>query len=177
MAEFYMGQVMMTGFGFAPKYFAQCSGAILPVSQNQALFSLLGTIYGGDGRVVFILPDLRGRTPAGGFLSNDPDWQPAPYAMGLIAGVETVGLNGDENPQHTHVMAASSSNGTSGALDGNQLLAATSPGTLYGAAAALVPQTSGPTSGAGAGQPHENMQPFQVINFNIALTGIYPSRG
>ncbi|WP_428152140.1 phage tail protein [Brevundimonas sp.] len=179
MSDFFMGQVMMTGFGYAPRNFAQCNGALLSISQNSALFTLLGVTYGGDGVTTFALPDLRGRTPAGGgFNSVDPAWQPPSYAWGQIGGVETVSLTGDQNGPHTHGMTATTAVGTSAFLDGQQVLAqASGSGQLYGAPQALIPLSANPTSVAGNGSPHDNMQPYQVINFNIALYGIYPSRG
>lgn len=178
MAEFYMGQVMMTGFGYAPKYFAQCNGSMLTVAQNQALFSLLGTYYGGDGKTTFGLPDLRGCTPAGGgFGSVDPSWQPFPYPLGAIGGTQTVSLTPNQNGPHTHLVSATTAAGTESYVSGAQLLAQTAaPASIYGAAQALTPLGGGPTSAVGGGQPHDNMQPYQAINFNIAMVGIYPSR-
>jgi len=177
MSNFYMGQIMMTGFGYAQRNFALCNGASLSVSQNQALFSLLGTTYGGDGIQTFALPDLRGRTPAGGFNSVDGAWQPSPYPWGAIGGVETVSLTGDQNGPHTHGLTATTDVAVSPYVDGAQVFAqASGTGQLYGAAQALIPLSANPTSVAGSGAPHPNMQPYQVINFNIALSGIYPSR-
>ena len=178
MADFFMGQVMMTGFGFAPKYFAACNGATLSISQNAALYSLLGIVYGGDGVNSFMLPDLRGRTPVGGgFSSQNNSWQPPALALGAIGGVETVSLTSDQNPPHSHGVMATSAMGADPYAGGNQVLAqASSPGLLYGAAQNLTPLGGGPSSTAGSGAQHENMQPFSVINFNIALNGIYPSR-
>lgn len=178
MAEYFMGQVMMAGFGFAQRGFAQCNGGSMSVSQNAALFTLLGISYGGDGVTTFRLPDLRGRTPVGGgFPSLDAGWPATPYPLGGIGGVESVSLTGDQNGAHMHAVTATSDSGTINAPDGSQIFASTGNATVYGPASALLPLAGGPTSTAGAGAPHENMQPFEVINFNIALTGIYPSRG
>ncbi len=177
MSDFYMGQVVMTGFGFPPKYFAQCNGALFAVSQNQALFSLLGTTFGGDGQTTFQLPDLRGRSPAGGGGSVDPAWQPPSHPWGMIAGVEQVSLAEAQNGPHTHAMTATSTEGIGTFVDGPYVLAgASAPGLAYGTATALLPLQGGPSSVAGGGSPHPNMQPYVVINFNIALTGIFPSR-
>ncbi len=178
MSDYFMGQIMMTGFPFAQKGFAQCNGALLPLSQYSALFSLLGTVYGGDGRTVFALPDLRGRTPVGGgFASMDASWQPPSTSLGVIGGVETVSLTPDQNGPHAHGFVATQDEATSAYLDGNQILAQASAGaTIYGSPTNLVPLGGGPSSAAGTGAPHANMQPFSVINFNIAMTGIYPSR-
>lgn len=176
MAEFYMGQIMMTGFGYAPKFFARCDGGILPISQNAALYSLLGIVYGGDGSTNFKLPDLRGRAPVGGgFPSLDPSWTAAPYVQGQIGGVEQVQLTADQNGQHTHLMMATTGAGGTAIPTGTEVFAATET-ALYGPPDNLIPLGGGPTSSAGSGQPHNNMQPFETINFNIALSGIYPSR-
>ena len=179
MAEYFMGQIMMTGFGFAPKGFAQCSGGTLPISQNAALYSLLGITYGGDGTATFRLPDLRGRTPlGGGFPSQDARWQPPLTTLGSIGGTEQVTLTADQNAAHTHFVVATSDAGVGTRVDGPYVFAQTPSGQpLYGEPASLLPLSGGPSSTAGAGAPHDNMQPFQTINFNIALTGIYPSRG
>lgn len=172
-----MGQVMMTGFPYAQKNFAQCNGAILSVSQNSALFSLLGIAYGGDGQVTFALPDLRGRTPiGGGFPSLDGGWQPPTTPLGAIGGVETVTLMPDQNGPHSHGLAATQDPATASFLEGDAVLAQTTNGaTLYGMPTNLVPLGGGPSTMAGSGAPHSNMQPYAVINFNIALSGIYPS--
>lgn len=177
MSDFFLGQIMMTGFGYAPNQFAQSDGSLLLISQNSALYALLGNSYGGDGVRTFALPDLRGRTPAGAFASADPAWQPSPYPLGTIAGVQQVALTPDQNPPHTHLVTATSDPGTSGYLEGAQVLAQTSgDATLYGSAQTLVPLAGAPSGMAGLGSAHDNMQPFQVINFNIATSGIFPSR-
>lgn len=178
MSDFYMGQVMMTGFAFAQKSFAQCNGGILAISQNSALFSLLGITYGGDGQRTFALPDLRGRTPiGGGFNSLDGSWQPPTTPLGAIGGVETVSLTPDQNGPHTHPFTGTEAEGVSTFLEGNELLGKVTNGaTLYGPPTNLVPLGGGPSTTAGSSAPHPNMQPYSVINFNIALYGIYPSR-
>jgi microcystin-dependent protein len=162
-----MGQVMLVPFGYAPKSWAQCDGGILPINQNQALFSLLGVTYGGDGRSTFQLPDLRGRTPYG---------IGGTYNRGKIGGVESVALQSNQIPQHTHTAGYNTQNGSArsptGAFYGNT-------GTSATYAATSGPQLSLNASTVGiAGQslPHSNLQPFSVLNFCIALSGIYPSQ-
>lgn len=180
MSDFFIGQIMMTGFGFAQKHFAQCNGQMMAVAQNQALFALLGITYGGDGRVTFALPDLRSRTPAGGVASADPGWQPEPYVPGQAAGSENITLLPTQLPMHNHLVTVTSDNGTRAAPRGNGLtLASTVPAamTFYGPPDVAIPLSGGPLESTGGNQPHPNQQPYSTINFNIALAGIYPSRG
>jgi microcystin-dependent protein len=176
MAEVYLGQIMLAGFGFPPKGFAACNGQLLPVNQNQALFSLLGTQYGGDGIRTFALPNLQGRTPVGAGSSVDPAWQPTPYTQGEPGGYEAVTLLSGNLPQHTHSAQGSTTAGTA-KNPTNTLYAGSGSEQIYGAAngaqVPLNPQTLGLTGG---NQPHDNMQPFRVLNFNIALSGIFPAR-
>ena len=176
MSEFFVGQIMLAGFKFAPRYFALCDGQLLPINQNQALFSLLGTQFGGNGTTTFALPDMRGRTPVAAGSSADPAWQPTPYAMGERGGLEAVPLTDATMPVHGHTMQGTSAAGAghnpAGALYGNS-----GSENLYGPSSGpqvtLAPQSIGMT---GSGLPHENMQPYRVINFAIALQGIFPSR-
>jgi microcystin-dependent protein len=167
--DHYIGEISMVGFNFAPVGWALCDGQILPISSNTALFSLIGTTYGGDGRTTFALPDLRGRAPlhAGtGPGLTDRVW-------GESFGEETVTLTQNEMPKHTHgILAADDDSNTSnpeGALL-SRVQVYKSGGT---AALPLASTTCGTTGGD---LPHENMQPSLVINFIIALTGIFPSR-
>ncbi|WP_266170877.1 phage tail protein [Dyella subtropica] len=167
MASIFLGQIMLTPFGFAPKGMARCDGATLAISQNQALFSLLGTTYGGNGTTNFVLPDLRGRTPLGFGDAN---------VLGEVAGVESVTLISSEIPLHTHQAnastdAGSARNPTSGLYgkSGTESIY----GSSGGAQVVLNPAT---LDGGGQNQPHTNMQPYLVLNFCIALNGIYPSR-
>jgi microcystin-dependent protein len=170
MSEFFIGQIMPAGFNFAPKYWALCNGQMLPIAQNQALFSLLGVMYGGDGRVTFALPDLRSRTPMGVNVSY--------YPQGAVGGTETVTLLDSNLPQHTHQLLGSTQTGTSRAAANNvhATLAATAAAPYYTPASALTVLTAQNLSPSGGSQPHPNIQPYNVVNFCIALQGIFPSR-
>ncbi len=170
----------MVGFNFAPQGWAFCNGQLLQISENTALFSLLGTTYGGDGRTTFALPDLRGRVAI--HQGNGPGL--TPRAMGQKAGTEAVALTANTMPVHGHSaqaqMKASSSDAQTDAPAGKVLAKATR-GDLYGDPASMADMASESVSvtvndNAGGGLPHENMQPYQVVNFVIALQGIYPSR-
>jgi microcystin-dependent protein len=175
MSEFFIGQVMMTGFNFAPRFWARCDGQLLSISQNQALFSLLGTQFGGNGTTNFALPDLRSRTPIGYASSVDPSWQPPSVQIGERAGVESVTLLSSHLPPHTHTLNGSSARATSPDPTGRTFAvrrtapgyAATSDGSTASAAA---------VASVGGNQPHPNIQPYTVVNFVIAIAGIFPSR-
>lgn len=166
--EPFIGTIMPVGFGFAPKNWALCNGQQLSIVQNQALFSLIGNYFGGDGVKTFALPDLRGRTPVG--LTGLP---------GLIYGTETVTLTADQMANHTHPFVATSTPGSSSrpvAATGKLFGASPTTQTLYAQASspvALAPVNVGPSGGS---QPHNNMQPYLTVNYIIALSGIYPSR-
>lgn len=165
MSTPFIGQLSLFSFGFAPKGWALCNGQLLPINQNQALFSLLGTYYGGNGTTNFELPNLQGRTPIG-FSSS--------FSIGALGGEATHTLTAGEVPAHTHVANATSTgaNATSPAstlLGGN--------GTaVYVAASNMTPMNSSAIATYGGSQPHENRQPYLVLNWCIAVTGIYPSR-
>lgn len=159
----YIAEIRLMSFGFPPRGWAECNGQLLQINQNQALFSILGTMYGGDGRVTFALPDLRGRVPMG----FDPN-----HFQGTRSGSETITLSVSQMPTHTHMVQASTTNGDSNAAQGRLLAAA----PIYAGPTNFVtlnPQTVG---NAGGNQPHENMQPYSCLNFCIALVGIFPSR-
>lgn len=183
MSTFFVGQIMLTGFPFAQKYFAQCNGQILGINQNQALFALLGTQFGGDGSTTFALPDLRSRTPAGAGQSLDGGWNPSPYPVGLPAGTETVTLDVNSMPTHTHFVNATAAAGTA-PLPTTPSLYATATTSAGGTENIYAPISSGTPvplmattiSTTGGNQSHPNMQPYSVINFNIAMQGIFPSR-
>lgn len=180
MSEFFIGQIMMAGFSFTPRYFAQCNGQLLPINQNQALFSLLGTQYGGNGTTNFALPDLRSRTPLGYASSVDPGWQPPSVQIGQAGGVENVTLLGNNLPTHNHSMNASTASGDNRNAGSRVFATSTSTGTppdLYASSAgATVQQNPASVSTAGGSQPHPNIQPYTTINFCIALQGLFPSR-
>lgn len=178
MGEYYLGQIVMAGFNFAPRSFLPCNGQLLPISTNQALFSLLGVQYGGDGRTTFGLPDLRGRVPVSAGPSVDATWQPQPLQAGNSSGAENITLLSTQMPAHSHPVLGVNAPGTvrnptggvyAGTGTGPKLYAA--PGNTR---VAQAPETVGL---AGSTQPHTNMQPFAVINFFIcAQAGIYPPR-
>jgi microcystin-dependent protein len=166
MAEPFLGEIRILSFGFPPKGWALCNGQLLPINQNQALFSLLGTTYGGDGRVNFGLPNLQGRVSI--HFGNG-------HTLGEAAGEQSHTLQISELPTHIHVANASSLDGDVPTPTSN-LLAGTATAQLYSSAAtnltALLPGT---ITNAGGSQAHLNMQPFLVLNFSIALQGIFPS--
>jgi microcystin-dependent protein len=166
MTEIFLGQVMPTAFNFAPRGFALCNGQLMAIAQNQALFSLLGTTYGGDGRTTFALPDLRGRTPIGMGPANP---------IGQTGGEESVTLTTNEMPAHTHGFNGTTANGTT-RNPSNGLLGTTAVNLYAHNDVAQVPLAAQTVAASGNSQPHENMQPFRVINYCIALSGIFPSR-
>jgi microcystin-dependent protein len=168
MAEPFLGEIRLMSFNFAPKGWATCSGQLLPINQNQALFSLLGTTYGGNGQTTFALPDLRGRLPmhkgTGPGLSN--------RTIGERAGEEAHTLTFGELPPHNHGVGVVSGPGTA-TLPTGAFMAAHRGGY---AEAGNTPMHSGTIANAGGSQPHANMPPFLVIGFCIALQGIFPSQ-
>lgn len=167
--EGFLGAITMFAGNFAPRGFAFCNGELLSVSQNDALFSLLGTIYGGDGRTTFGLPDLRGRTP----MSEGTGPGLTPRRIGAKFGVERVTLTTNELPPHSHSFYADGVRDNSEAplnnsWDSNMRFSPSTP--TVGAMASNAITTSG------GSQSHTNMSPFLTINFIIALVGVYPSR-
>lgn len=168
MSQAFLGEIRIFAFQFAPKNWALCQGQLLPISQNQALFSLLGTTYGGNGQTTFALPDFRGRTPIHfGQGTNLP-----PFALGQKDGEENHALATTEIPSHTHtaigstVAADASSPAGNYWAAGNQIYASTSNAFMKSDALGT----------NGGGQGHNNMQPFLTLNFSIALIGVFPSR-
>lgn len=164
MAEPFLSEIRIMSFVFAPKGWALCNGQLLPINQNQALFSLLGTTFGGDGRVNFALPDLRGRTPI---------HVGSGHTLGERGGEQAHTLSISEIPTHTHVLSGTSSNGTTAVPTGNVFaktlqLTYSSPTQL----AAMSPEV---VTNVGGSQAHLNMQPFLTLSFCIALLGIFPS--
>jgi microcystin-dependent protein len=163
MAEPFLSEIRLFSFNFPPKGWAFCNGQFLPINQNQALFSLLGTTYGGNGQTTFALPDLRGRCAM---------HEGSGFTLGQKAGAEAVTLTQNEMPQHFHFMNAANKDGDN-ANPGANMLANFNNG--YRGASNLVPLLAGTISNTGGSQPHTNMAPYAVTNFCIALQGIFPS--
>ncbi|MGW2554070.1 phage tail protein [Streptomyces sp. NPDC001635] len=166
MSEPYLGEIRMVGFGYAPQGWALCNGQLLPIAQNTALFSLLGTTYGGNGQTTFALPDLQGRVPlhpgSGAGLS--------PRVRGESGGTETVTLTTGQIPSHTHTL-----NGVAARQDTNRVAGAVlANGGYYSTQTPDTGMDQAPIGATGGGQPHPNMQPFLCVNFIIALQGIFP---
>ena len=176
----FLSEIKIMSFNFAPQGWAQCNGQLLPINQNQALFSLLGTTYGGNGQTTFALPDLRGRAPI---------HTGAGHLLGEKAGTASVTLTQQQMPQHFHFMqarnelpAATAANATpattkmlaqgNAGLQGGQTAAV----TLYGPPSAFTAMAAAACSNTGGSQAHNNMMPYEVLNFVIALQGIFPSR-
>lgn len=164
MAEPFLSEIRLMSFEFAPRGWALCNGQLLPINQNQALFSLLGTTFGGDGRVNFALPDLRGRTPL---------HVGSGHTLGERGGEQAHTLSIAEVPTHTHTLSASSNAGTATVPGGNLLAKPELP--AYSAANNLVAMNAGSVTNVGGSQAHLNMQPFLTLSFCIALQGIFPS--
>ncbi len=175
MSDQFIGEVRPFACNFAPSGWAFCQGQLLSISQNTALFALLGTFYGGNGITTFALPDLRGRV--GLKFGTDPVGNI--YSIGEIAGEETITLIGQQMPVHTHTFSGSSNTGIFAKPATGSALATSSAGHAYYAASnsSLTTINVGTVSVYnGGGQPHGNLQPYQVINWCIALRGIFPSR-
>lgn len=176
MSSYFLGQIMLAGFDFAPNGFAACNGQLVPLQQNQALYSLLGVRFGGDGRTTFALPDMRSRTPAGSGPSVDANWQPPPYAVATTGGVESVTMLQSQMPAHTHALNATTSPGSVKSA-ANALYAGSGAENFYAAPGHPTPLMASTIGMAGGSQPHPNLQPYGVLGFNIAITGgIFPSR-
>ena len=167
MNEAFIGSIVMFAGNFAPRGWAFCDGQMLSINQNQALFALLGTTYGGDGRVNFALPDFRGRTPI---------HTGSGHTLGERGGEQAHTLSVAEMPAHMHaVSAATGAPVNPGPNPNNKVLRDTAPNEVYAAPDALVPMRAGTISNVGGSQAHLNMQPFLTISFCIALQGIFPS--
>jgi microcystin-dependent protein len=176
MATPFLSQIDIFSFNFAPKGYAMCNGQLLPINQNQALFSLLGTTYGGDGRVNFGLPDLRSRTPVGA--GNQ-------YVLGQRGGSEAVTITQVSMPSHTHQFqgnnAAGTANGPSANAVLSQAVGSSNTGqpfgvSLYGSQQPSGAMFSGTLGNTGGSQSHNNLMPYLVLNMCIALQGIFPSQ-
>lgn len=172
MADPFVAEIRIFPFNFAPRGWAWCDGQLLPLSQNTALFSLLGTTYGGDGKSNFALPDLQGRAPM------HPGQGPglSLHDLGETGGSETVTLLESEIPAHSHAARASQADATTRIVAGE--LPATGVGVgLYGSTAPTVNLSPNALTPAGGDQPHNNMQPYLTFYFCIALQGVFPPRG
>jgi microcystin-dependent protein len=170
MSEPFLGEIRMVGFNFAPVGWAMCNGQLLPIAENSALFSLIGTTYGGDGVNTFALPNLQSRFP----LHMGQGQGLSPYTIGQLAGTENVTLLANQIPAHSHAPQCNSNAGDQGSPTNN--FWAASAQQLYSNAAPAVMKNAGLILPAGGSQPHDNMNPLLVINFIIALSGVFPSR-
>jgi microcystin-dependent protein len=178
MSDAYLGQILAVGFNFAPVNWALCNGQLLDIATNDALFNLIGTTYGGDGQSTFGLPDLRGRVPI--HVGQGPKGL-SPYVLGQVGGLETITLKSAEMAQHTHVLQGSNTNATTNIPAANTALAneviAYQPAIpAYFSQPPADPQNMAPASITAAGNslPHENRQPYLVINYIICTSGLYP---
>ncbi len=177
MSEWYLGEIRNFAFGRVPQGWAQCNGQLLNIAQNQALFALIGTAYGGNGTTTFALPDLRSRVMVGNNQAN-----PA-YVMGAKGGAETVSLTQQQMPMHNHAFNARAETGTSGAIANNYVSSSgtnpkiPTPQKLYGQPATQqIPLNPASLGTFGDGGAHNNLQPYQVTNYCIATMGLFPAR-
>ncbi len=168
MAEPFLSEIRIVSFNFPPKGWALCNGQLLPINQNQALFSLLGTTYGGNGQTNFALPNLRGRVPI---------HEGSGHTLGEAAGSTSVTVTIQQMPQHIHLLQASTSGANADTPASNTLLGSSAPNDIYtGPQGGLAATNPGTVTNVGGSQPHTNMMPYLVLNFIIALQGIFPSQ-
>ena len=170
--EPFVGEIKLVPYNFAPRGWALCNGQIIAISQNTALFSLLGTMYGGNGISTFALPDLRGRVAVG--VGQGPGL--SNYDQGQVAGVETVTLNQTQMPAHVHTVRVSSTTATSMTPIGNHLAVATAATKNAYAPTPAGTMAADEISNAGGSFPHTNHQPYLTLNYIIALQGVFPPR-
>jgi microcystin-dependent protein len=172
MSEPFIGSIVLFCGNFAPKGWATCDGQLLSIAQNSALFSILGTTFGGNGQTTFALPDLRGRVPL------HPGSGPglSPYPLGASLGVESVTLSAPQMPAHNHGFSVACSDGAPSTPSPVGAVMANQDQTPFYAASGTSVMAAGTSTTVGGSQPHENRQPVLAINFIIALEGIYPSR-
>lgn len=170
MGQPYVGEIRMFAGNFAPAGWAFCNGSLMPIAENETLFNLIGTTYGGDGQQTFALPDLRGRLPM--HQGGGPGL--SPRVIGELGGSETVTLTSAQMPMHSHALRAASSLASLGAPVGT-VLAKTSANS-YDTAQPSVPMAASAIPVAGGSQPHTNMAPYCAVNYIISLFGIFPSQ-
>jgi microcystin-dependent protein len=166
MSEPFLGEIKIISWNYAPKGWAMCNGQFLPINQNQALFSLLGTMYGGNGQTTFALPDFRGKIPM---------HLGAGFTQGEVAGQYAHTVTQSEMPAHLHFMDVTNNDGTS-PNPGSTVILSKSVANTYGGATGLIAMNAASVGNVGGSQPHENKQPYLVLNFAIALQGIFPSQ-
>ena len=173
MSDPFVAEIRIFPFNFAPTGWAFCNGQLLPISQNTALFALLGTTYGGDGKSTFALPNMQGNAPmqpgqGQGLSLRD---------LGEMSGVETITLLVSEIPVHTHTLSGTGEDGTQGSLTATVIPATSVGGNAYQSnTSGLQPMNFNSLPPAGGGLPHNNMQPYLTLNFCIALQGVFPQR-
>jgi len=171
MSDQFLAEIRVMAFDFPPTGWAACNGQLMPISQNTALFSLLGTTYGGDGRTTFALPNLQARTP----MQPGQGQGLSQHDLGEMGGSATVTLQQSEMPAHSHQLMHSGSAATSAAPGPSSGFGRTTTAQIYtsGSTTPATPQSLAPSGG---GQPHNNLQPYLTLNFCIALQGIFPQR-
>ena len=167
MAQPFMSEIRIFSFGYAPRGWAMCNGQLLPINQNQALFSLLGTTFGGNGQTNFALPDLRG---------NVPIHTGQGHTLGEKGGEQAHTLSIAELPTHTHTLSGTSTAASQPVPTGALLATSAATDPIYAGASSLVAMSASALGNVGGSQAHLNMQPFLVLNFCIALQGIFPSQ-
>jgi microcystin-dependent protein len=174
VADPFVAEIRIFPFNFAPKGWAWCDGQLLPLSQNTALFSLLGTTYGGNGKTTFALPDLQGAAP----LHPGQGKGLSLYDLGQMGGSDTVTLLTSEMPAHNHTLFGTVENGTQGTLTQGITVGTSVSGTVYqnNTASNLVPMSPNALAPTGGDQPHNNLMPYLTFYFNIALQGVFPPR-
>lgn len=166
MPEPYLSEIRIMSFNFPPKGWALCNGQLLPINQNQALFALLGTRYGGNGQTNFALPNLRGRVPI---------HMGSGHTLGEAAGSTSVTINIQQLPTHMHTLNATNNGADATSPDSSKVMSK-APSPMYGSGSSPVAMAAGTVSSVGGSQPHNNMMPYLVLNFIIALEGIFPSQ-
>jgi microcystin-dependent protein len=172
MSDQFLGEIRCFGFNFAPRYWALCNGQLLAISQNTALFSLLGTQYGGNGMTNFALPDLQSRVPVG--FGQGPGL--SDYTIGETGGVESHAVTLNEMASHSHALLGTTTNANDKRPITGSIFAASTGANYYAAPGPLVALNAGTVLAAGGSQPHSNLQPYLTFNFCIALQGIFPPR-